>query len=103
MTQSIKEIDEMFIKGIHLSSGTFLTGSEVYELQRLIVISDGIGSYVYVRESVDDDEIESYPPIEELSIELFEDIAYTMRDVATGEDEIWAVRSAMKRREKKNE
>ena len=101
--QNVKEINEMYLKGIILSSGTMLTGSEMYEIAQLIDISNGIASYEYVRESIDDDEIDTYPPIEELPIEVFEEINYAIRDGVTGDDEYCAVVDVMKRREKAND
>ena len=100
--QTVIEINGMFLKGIMLSSGTLLTGSEMYEIAKLIDISNGIASYEYVKESIEEAEIDVYPPIEELPIEVFEEINYAIRDGVTGDDEYCAVVDVMKRREKAN-
>lgn len=101
--QTYNDIVNMLDNGIKLSSGTKLTYQEVVELRRIFLIEDGIDYYNGVVENVDDDEVNEYPSAECLPLDVFEEITYGMRDVPTGDDQIWIVKTVIKRREKKNE
>lgn len=100
--QTWKQIIDMDSEGIKLSSGKELTSEEIRELDKLIRIYDGICSYSYVVDNLDDDEINDYPKGNELPLEVFEDINNAIRDIPTGDDEVDAVMRVIKNWRKKN-
>lgn len=104
--QNYNEISNMFSNGITLSSGVVLTSKDLFEIDRLIDIYKGICSYEFVSEGWDEDEFEKYPKSNEFPVECFHEITESLRDIPTGEDEIWAVMDAIKTysyRQKKGE
>ena len=96
------QIIDMYSEGIRLSSGKELESEEIQELDKLIRIYDGICSYTYVVDNLDDDEINNYPELNELPLEVFEDINNAIRDIPTGDDEIDTVMRVIKNWRKKN-
>lgn len=103
--QTIREIERMMMDGITLESGTTLTPKEVQEMSQLFKIYDGINSYLYVKESIEDvnenGEERKWLDSEEYDTDFFEDIRYEMMDRITGDDEYYAVLSALGKRGKK--
>lgn len=97
------QIIDMYSEGIRLSSGKELESEEIQELDKLIRIYGGICSYTYVVDYLDDDEINNYPELNELPLEVFEDINNAIRDIPTGDDEIDTVMRVIKNWRKKND
>ena len=84
MMKNIKEIKDMWEKGITLSSGVKLSLQDVHEIIQISRINWGMSSYEYVKENIEDvDENGNdivWPDVEAHDADFYESIYYALQE-----------------------
>lgn len=95
MEPGYKDVQEIYDKGIILSSGVVLSKDDVYEISRLLDVKSGMESYDYAAQSLRDDGREFEDPAD---LQFYKEIQESKTSYVTGSDEIDIVKEALERR-----